>query len=68
MRGSGLNFRPFTFPTIYKRHIGSNIRLFADDTSLFIFVNDPVSATTCLNSDLVKISQWACTWIVTFNP
>ena len=48
--------------------IDSNIRLFADDTSLFIIVNDPVSAATCLISDLVKISQWASTWLVTFNP
>ncbi|MCG8032214.1 MAG: endonuclease/exonuclease/phosphatase family protein [Candidatus Thiodiazotropha taylori] len=48
--------------------IGSNIRLFADDTSLFIIVNDPVSAATCLNSDLDKISRWAATWLVAFNP
>ena len=48
--------------------IGSNIRLFADDTSLFSIVNYPLSAATCLSSDLVKISQWACAWLVTFNP
>ena len=48
--------------------IGSNIRLFADDTSLFIIVSDPASAATCLNSDLEKISRWATTWLVTFNP
>ena len=39
--------------------IGSNIRLFADDTSLFIIVDDP---------DLDKISNWASKWLVTFNP
>ena len=48
--------------------IGSNIRLFADDTSLFIIVSDPASAATCLNSDLEKISRWATAWLVTFNP
>ena len=48
--------------------VGSNIRLFADDTSLFIIVNDPASAATFLNSDLVKISQWTNTRLMTFNP
>ncbi|MCG8047724.1 MAG: reverse transcriptase domain-containing protein [Candidatus Thiodiazotropha endolucinida] len=48
--------------------IGSQIRLFADDTSLFIIVDDPVTAAGCLNSDLEKISNWASTWLVTFNP
>ena len=50
--------------------IGSNIRLFADDTSLFIIVDDPVTAAGCINTDLVRISKWASTWLslVTFNP
>ena len=48
--------------------IGSNIRLFADDTSLYIIVEDPVVAANCLNSDLNKITQWAATWLVSFNP
>ena len=36
--------------------IGSNIRLFADDTSLYIVVDDPSNAANCLNTDLGKIS------------
>ena len=49
--------------------IGSNVRLFADDTSLFIIIIDnPVTAAECLNSDLYKLSRWAATWLVTFNP
>ena len=48
--------------------IGSNIRLFADDTSLFIVVDDPSDAANCLNTDLDKISRWAATWLVSFNP
>ena len=44
----------------------SNIRLFADDTSLSIIVDDPVNAAACLNSDLGKIT-WAAQWLVTFN-
>ena len=48
--------------------IGSNSRLFADDTSLFIIVDDPVTAAGCINTDLDRISKWASTWLVTFNP
>ena len=48
--------------------IGSNIRLFADDTSLYIVVDDPSDAANCLNTDLDKISRWAATWLVSFNP
>ena len=48
--------------------IGSNIRLFADDASLFIIVEDAITAAACLNNDLDKISQWAAKWLVTFNP
>ena len=32
--------------------IGSCIRLFADDTSLFIIVDDPVASAERLNADL----------------
>ena len=48
--------------------IGANIRLFADDTSLFIVVNNPMTAAVYLNSDLNVISQWAASWLVLFNP
>ena len=45
-----------------------NIRLFADDTSLFIIVDDPTEAAQLLNSDMEKIHQWAKRWLVRFNP
>ena len=48
--------------------IGSHIRLFADDTSLYIIVDDPVTAAGCLNTDLQKITRWAAIWLVKFNP
>ena len=48
--------------------IGSNIRLFADDTSLFIVVDNLLTAAGQLNIDPEKISQWATTWLVYFNP
>ena len=46
----------------------SNIRLFADDTSLSIVVENLVSAAQMLNSDLDKNIKWAKTWLVNFNP
>ena len=48
--------------------IGSSIRLFADDTSLYIIVDDPVTAASCLNTDLQRITRWAAIWLVSFNP
>ena len=48
--------------------IGSNIRLFADDTSLYIIVDNPLRSAELLNADLEKISLWSNTWLVTFNP
>ena len=48
--------------------IGSNIRLFADETSLYVVVDNPLVAAETLNADLEKISRWAATWLVTFNP
>ena len=47
--------------------IGSNIRLFADDTSLYIIVDNPTTAADLMNSDLLKISNWARIWLVDFN-
>ncbi|MES9994358.1 MAG: reverse transcriptase family protein [Candidatus Thiodiazotropha sp.] len=49
-------------------NINSSIRLFADDTTLYIIVDNPVQAAYQLNSDLSKIHQWANQWLVTFNP
>ena len=48
--------------------IGSNIRLFAVDTCLYIIVDNPTTAAELLNLDLEKIIKWAKTWLVTFNP
>ena len=49
-------------------YIHSSIRLFADDTNLYIIVDNPVQAAHQLNSVLTKIHQWATKWLVTFNP
>ena len=49
------------------RAVNSQIRLFADDTCLFITVDDPIVAADNLNSDLETISSWADRWLVTFS-
>ena len=48
--------------------LDTNLRLYADDTSLYIFVDTPVNAALKLNCDLLKIHNWATRWLVTFNP
>ena len=49
-------------------NINSSIRLFADDTTLYTIVDNPLHAANRLNSDLSQIHQWATKWLVTFNP
>lgn len=44
------------------------IRLYADDTSLFIEVDDRVRAAEQLEEDLNALSSWANTWLVKFSP
>ena len=48
--------------------IQSNIRLFADDTTLFISVEDPDNAALQMNNDMETIKSWADQWLVNFNP
>ena len=37
----------------------SNVKLFADDTSIFSTIHDSNTSASNLNSDLQKISEWA---------
>ena len=48
-------------------NISTNIRLFADDTALFIDVDDPAGSTNLLNNDLGTINAWADKWLVKFS-
>ena len=48
--------------------IRSSIKFFADDTSLFSIVKDPVTSADELNQDLQLISRWALQWKMSFNP
>ena len=46
----------------------SNPKLFVDDTSLFSVVQNINSTANDVNSDLIKISDWAFQWKMKFNP
>ena len=57
---------------IYINDVTENLKsdclLYADDTSLFDIVDDPVTSSQKLNNDLYKINDWAQKWLVTINP
>ena len=46
----------------------SNVKLFADDTSLFSVVHDVNASARELNDDLKNINKWAFQWKMSFNP
>ena len=48
--------------------IKSQIKFFADDTSLYSVVYDPILSAEELNFDLEIISKWATQWKMSFNP
>lgn len=48
--------------------INASVRLFADDTSLYIIVDNPNTAAVTLNNDLKHITKWGKIWQVDFNP
>ena len=49
-------------------NLASDVRLFADDTSLFTIVYDETASAQVLNSDLKTIEEWAYQWKMQFNP
>ena len=46
----------------------SKIRLFADDTCLFLEVDDRITTANRLNEDLENIGTWSNKWLVNFSP
>jgi len=50
------------------QNISANIKLFADDSSLFIKVSNVEEAHQTLMGDLNTISAWARLWKMKFNP
>jgi len=49
-------------------NISSQIKLFADDASLFLPVRDPAMCQQVLKKDLDTITKWAYQWKMKFNP
>lgn len=50
------------------KEITNDISLFADDTSLFVVVDNHVDqATNPLVTDLDRVTQWSKNWVVDFN-
>ena len=62
---------PLFFVYIYindlSGNLESNVKLFADDTSLFSVVFDPVNTSQKLNKDLDKVSLWGSKWKMSFD-
>ena len=50
--------------------LACNIKLFADDTSLFIIIDDSnyIEASEILSTDLNRIYNWSRDWAIKFNP
>ena len=49
-------------------NIFCNIKLFADDTSLYLVVDNEYEAAEQLNKDIESIHQWSQKWLIKFNP
>ena len=43
------------------------LKLFADDTSMFSVVSNPINTSQKLNKDLDKVGFWANKWKMSFN-
>lgn len=48
-------------------NLNSDVRLFADDTSLFLVVENEITGADELNGDLEKVRLWAWQWKMQFN-
>ena len=49
-------------------NLSCNVKLFADDISLFTVIHDPIRAALDMNHDLDTIKRWAHNWRMSFNP
>ena len=50
------------------KSLNSNVKLFADDSTLFSVVHNITDSANLLKSHLVKINEWALQWEMSFNP
>ena len=49
-------------------NLESNVKFFADDTSMFLVVHDPINTSQKLNNYLDRVSLWDNKWKMSFNP
>ena len=61
-----IGFASTFIPNLYKWF--TDIKLFADDTSLFSVVDDTDESASKLNNDLIRMQEWAYQWEMSFNP
>ena len=70
-RTAGASIGATVFP-IYMNDLpeglNSEFKLCADDTSLFSIANCVNTSASTLNSDLLKMQDWAHKWKTSFNP
>ena len=67
----GLYTRTFAICNLHHdltAHLECNVKLFADDKSLFTVVQDPNAASENINHDFALVSQWAHHWKISFKP
>ena len=48
--------------------VGCSIKLFADDTSIYVIIENAQMDAHNLNENLTKIHNWSEQWLVHFNP
>ena len=69
LQGSILGSLPFlTYINDLPNGLNSNVKLSADDTSLFFVVHNISDSVNLLNRNLSKINEWALQWKMSFNP
>ena len=66
----GSNLGPLLFLIFIddlSKAVNCHIKLFADDTCLYVTVDDPNEASESLNTNLNNVRKWANQWLVKFN-
>jgi hypothetical protein len=48
--------------------VNLDLRIYADDTTLYLKFEDPWEAARVIESNLEYVQEWARKWLITFNP
>ena len=57
----------FSYVNGMVKEVSCGAKLFADDTLMYITVDNPELTTEELNRNMEKLNQWAQQWLVNFN-